>query len=149
MAQADYQLFPEAGGCFSLSLEMESSEGAAGDSAEIRSRTAARTLPSSSLAATAWLIVGEFWRLSLTINAGASDVNLAGNVEIRFLMVADRLWRFPPRLGGFRIAPPQLNRSSHFATEAGSCTIDRSVYYFFLTLGRYIPEGFKKLKNVT
>ena len=94
-----------------------------------------------SLAATAWLIVGEFRLLSLTINAGASDVNLAGDVEIRFPMVADRLWRCPPRLGGFRIAPPQLNRSSHFATEAGSCTIDCSIIiiiiifiFIFLTL---------------
>jgi len=45
-------------------LERESSEGAAGDSTGIGSRTAAQTLPSSSLAATAWLIVGEFRRLS-------------------------------------------------------------------------------------
>jgi len=55
-----------------------------------------------------------------------SKVSPAGNVEMRFFMVADRLCRLPPRFGGCRTAPPQLNKSSHFVTELASFTTDRS-----------------------
>ena len=47
----------EAAGCFSLSALKDSGEGTAGLSSDIRMRMAALTLPSSSLAETAWLTV--------------------------------------------------------------------------------------------
>ena len=41
-------------------------------------------------------------------------------------MVAVRLWRFPPRLGGCSTVPAQLNNAVKCVAEAGSDTMDRN-----------------------
>ena len=48
------------------------------------------------------------------------------NVAIRCLTVVDSLWRFPPRLGGWRTTLPQLKMSSQLVTESGLETTLRS-----------------------
>ena len=106
----------EDGGCFSRRALTASGEGAAGLSSDIRRRTAVLTLPSSSFADTAWLIVEVELVCRRGLSTGLANSRsgwTAEYVEIRSLMADVRLWRFPPLFGAWRTVCPQLKSSNH------------------------------------
>ena len=107
------ELSKDPGGCFAWRLRKLSNDGTAGLSSLLRMRIAALILPSSNLAVTAWASCSEAeidWPPSFLWNGSRFDSMVSlENSSMRFLMVAVRLWRFPPLLGGKRTEPLQLN----------------------------------------
>ena len=53
------------------------------------------------------------WRLSWQGSTVALSGAVAEREEMRLLVVAVRLWRFPPHLGGCSTVPAQLNNAIH------------------------------------
>jgi len=145
----------EDGGCFSRSALKECGKGAAGLSSDIRRRIAALTLPSSSFAETAWLIVEVELNCRWALWVGLAESLSGWPTEyeaIRCLIADARLWRFPPRFGACRTVSPQIqplrswvrvgnNFTQHCRQMGGTGRSSRFRYMFDNCRIRWQPDG--------
>jgi len=113
-----------------VSHEVHSQPRVKEQSSDIGRHTAALTLPSSSFADTAWLIVEVelvCCRALSTVLVNSRSGWPAEYVKIRSLMADVTLWRFPPRFGASRTVCPQLKSSNQLEVESGLETVLRNV----------------------